>query len=144
MLGPPGAGPGAASPPSSGTARGRSRSTPRWAPASTRRPQTVDRPSSRRRSPTPVCRAELADAMDDSSYDEAVQKSHHRGMDQVGDEVGTPDDRHRGHGVLRSGADLDPARRGGRRDLGRPRSGWRAYPYFFELKRSREAPLDFS
>lgn len=34
--------------------------------------------------------ASLADAMDDPSYDEAIAASHDRGMNQVGDEVGTP------------------------------------------------------
>ena len=80
--------------------------------------------------------ADLADAMDDPSYDEALRASHHDGMDRVGYEVGTPvisvD------GVSFFGPVVSPIPRGD--DAGRLWDGVLAVAGtdgFFELKRSR-------
>jgi predicted DsbA family dithiol-disulfide isomerase len=86
---------------------------------------------------------DLVDAMADASYDEAVARSHHEGMDQVGDDVGTPTIAFNGAAffgpVLMSIPKGDVA--GGLWDAAVTLA---AYPDFFELKRTRTGEFDFS
>lgn len=87
--------------------------------------------------------ADLIDAMDDSSLDEAVARSHHEGMDAVGDEVGTPTIHVNGAAFF--GPVLSKIPRG--EEAGRLWDGavlMAEVPYFYELKRSRTQPLDFT
>ena len=85
----------------------------------------------------------LADAMDRDEYDDDLRKSHHAGMDQVGDEVGTPVISV--EGVAFFGPVVTPAPKG--EDAGRLWDGVllvAGTPGFYELKRSREKGPDFS
>jgi protein-disulfide isomerase-like protein with CxxC motif len=86
---------------------------------------------------------ELADAMDDASYDEAIKASHHLGMDQVGNEVGTPTIAMNGSAFF--GPVIAKAPKG--EEAGKLWDGFQlvtAYPYVYELKRARTHELDFS
>jgi predicted DsbA family dithiol-disulfide isomerase len=87
--------------------------------------------------------ADLVDAMDDASFDEYVIASHHLGMDQVGNEVGTPTIAIGGRAFF--GPVISKAPTG--EAAGRLWDGLvllTEYPYVYEVKRARTHDLDFS
>ena len=87
--------------------------------------------------------ADLIEPWDDAGLDDDVAKSHHEGMDAVGDDVGTPTIHINGASFF--GPVLSKIPRGELAgELWDGAVTLAKFPYFYELKRSRTGELDFS